>query len=68
MNLTDARIVLTGAAGGIGSATAARLAQAGAKLVLTDLKQEPLERLAVLALVASDSASEGGGAGPPRGN
>lgn len=67
MNLTDARIVLTGAAGGIGSATAAWLAQAGAKLVLTDLKQEPLERLAtnlgpsaVLEAVAADIASEGG--------
>ena len=67
MNLTDARIVLTGAAGGIGSATAARLAQAGAKLVLTDLKQEPLDRLAadlgpssVLELVAADVASGDG--------
>jgi short-subunit dehydrogenase len=67
MNLTDARIVLTGAAGGIGSATAAWLAQAGARLVLTDLKQEPLDRLAehlgpssVLAAVAADIASESG--------
>ena len=67
MNLTDARIVLTGAAGGIGSATAARLAQAGAKLLLTDLKQEPLDRLAadlgptsVLELVAADVASDRG--------
>ncbi|HSC15753.1 MAG TPA: SDR family oxidoreductase [Gammaproteobacteria bacterium] len=67
MNLIDARIVLTGAAGGIGSATAARLAQAGAKLVLTDLEQEPLDRLAaqlgpanVLAAVAADVASDAG--------
>ncbi len=67
MNLTDAHIVLTGAAGGIGSVTAAWLAQAGAKLVLTDLKQEPLERLAtslgpsaVLEAVAADVASEAG--------
>ena len=67
MNLTDARVVLTGAAGGIGSATAARLAQAGAKLVITDLKHEPLDRLAkqigpsnVLAAVAADVASDGG--------
>ena len=70
MNLTDARIVLTGAAGGIGSATAARLAQAGAKLVLTDLKQEPLDRLAadlgpssVLEVMAADVASDDGRAG-----
>jgi short-subunit dehydrogenase len=67
MNLIDARIVLTGAAGGIGSATAARLAQAGAKLVLTDLEQEPLDRLAaqlgppqVLAAVAADVAGDAG--------
>jgi short-subunit dehydrogenase len=67
MNLTDARIVLTGAAGGIGGATAARLAQAGAKLVLTDLKPAPLDRLAaelgqpaVLETVAADLASDAG--------
>jgi short-subunit dehydrogenase len=67
MNLTDARIVLTGAAGGIGSATAARLAQAGAKLVLADLQQAPLDRLAtelghpaVLGTVAADLASDAG--------
>jgi short-subunit dehydrogenase len=67
MNLTDARIVLTGAAGGIGSATAARLAQAGAKLVLADLQQAPLDRLAtelghpaVLGTVGADLASDAG--------
>jgi short-subunit dehydrogenase len=67
MNLPGARIVLTGAAGGIGSATAARLAQAGAKLVLADLKQEPLDRLAaeigkqaVLETVGADVASDAG--------
>jgi len=67
MNLTDARIVLTGAAGGIGSATAGWLAQAGAKLVLADLKQAPLDRLAVdlgpdavLATVAADLAGDAG--------
>jgi short-subunit dehydrogenase len=46
MNPTDARIVLTGAAGGIGSAVARQLAQSGAALLLTDLRQEPLDRLA----------------------
>jgi short-subunit dehydrogenase len=67
MNLTQARIVLTGAAGGIGSATAARLAQAGAKLVLADLQQAPLDRLAaelgqpaVLGTVAADLAGDAG--------
>jgi short-subunit dehydrogenase len=67
MNLTHARIVLTGAAGGIGSMTAGWLANAGAKLVLTDLKQEPLDRLAaqlgpshVLAAIAADVANDGG--------
>jgi short-subunit dehydrogenase len=65
MNLNDARIVITGAAGGIGSAAAARLANAGAKLLLTDVKQEPLNQLAVqlpnvLAAVAADVASEDG--------
>jgi short-subunit dehydrogenase len=67
MNLTDARIVLTGAAGGIGCATAARLAHAGAKLVITDLKQETLERLAmeigpsnVLTAVAADVTTDVG--------
>jgi short-subunit dehydrogenase len=67
MNLTDARIVLTGAAGGIGSATAARLAQAGAKLVIADLNPQPLARLAadlgpdhLLAAVAADVATDAG--------
>jgi short-subunit dehydrogenase len=67
MNLQEARIVLTGAAGGIGSATAAWLASAGARLLPTDLEQEPLDRLAadlgrdaVLATVAADIASEPG--------
>jgi short-subunit dehydrogenase len=67
MNLNEARIVLTGAAGGIGSATADLLARAGAKLILADLKQEALDRLSgdigperVLATVAADIASEPG--------
>ncbi len=58
MNLTDARIVLTGAAGGIGSAIARRLADAGATLLLTDLRQEPLDRLARQA--RPDRAAHGG--------
>ena len=67
MNLTDARIVLTGAAGGIGSATAGWLANAGATLVLADLKQQALDRVAddigaghVLAAVTADVTTDGG--------
>jgi short-subunit dehydrogenase len=67
MNLTDARILLTGAAGGIGSPTAALLAQAGAKLVIADLHLESLARLAaelrrddLLAAVAADVATDTG--------
>lgn len=46
MKLENARVVLTGAAGGIGSAVARRLAAAGSMLLLTDLRREPLDRLA----------------------
>lgn len=46
MNLENARIVLTGAAGGIGSAVAKHLAARGASLLITDVRQEPLDRLA----------------------
>jgi short-subunit dehydrogenase len=67
MNLNEGRIVITGAAGGIGSATACWLANAGSKLVLTDLRQEPLDRLAgeigharVLATVAADISGDAG--------
>jgi short-subunit dehydrogenase len=66
MNLTNARILVTGAGGGIGSATAALLAQSGAKLVIADLQREPLARLAAdlgasaLAAVAADIASDSG--------
>jgi NAD(P)-dependent dehydrogenase (short-subunit alcohol dehydrogenase family) len=43
----DGRCVLiTGATGGIGRAAARRLASEGAKLVLTDLAEEPLQALA----------------------
>lgn len=64
---TAARIVLTGAAGGIGSAVARRLAEAGAELILADLRAEPLERVrASLAakrpvhLVPADVSTEAG--------
>jgi short-subunit dehydrogenase len=67
MKPTDARIVLTGAAGGIGSAVARRLAASGAVLILTDVRQEPLDRLAqelgstsVACAIAADIGSDAG--------
>jgi short-subunit dehydrogenase len=67
MNLTDARIVLTGAAGGIGGTAAHWLAQAGATVLLTDLRQDALDRVAtelgsnaLLGAVAADVASDAG--------
>ncbi|MGW5689802.1 SDR family NAD(P)-dependent oxidoreductase [Streptomyces asiaticus] len=38
--------LITGATGGIGAATAELFAQAGARLVITDVAQEPLQKLA----------------------
>jgi NAD(P)-dependent dehydrogenase (short-subunit alcohol dehydrogenase family) len=43
-DLSGRVVVITGAAGGIGTATAVRLACAGARLVLADLDAERLER------------------------
>jgi len=44
MELRDKNIVLTGAAGGIGSLLAARLAERGARVVLVDANEEPSRR------------------------
>ncbi|MFP3550904.1 SDR family NAD(P)-dependent oxidoreductase [Paraburkholderia sp. SIMBA_049] len=49
--------ILTGAAGGIGSAIALRLASEGARLLITDLDRDGLER------VAEEHASQNSGAG-----
>jgi NAD(P)-dependent dehydrogenase (short-subunit alcohol dehydrogenase family) len=46
MSLKDHVIIVTGAAGNLGAAIAAHLAQAGARLVLADVRAEPLEALA----------------------
>ena len=43
--LTNKRILITGAAGGIGSATAARFVQEGARVVALDRDTQALERL-----------------------
>jgi len=44
--LSDKVVVLTGATGGLGRATAARLAEEGARLVLTDLDEQACKELA----------------------
>lgn len=46
MKICESSILITGAAGGIGSSTARRLGAAGASLLLTDFRAEPLEALA----------------------
>ena len=45
MKIAGSSILITGAAGGIGSATARSLGSRGASLLLTDLRPEPLEQL-----------------------
>jgi short-subunit dehydrogenase len=67
MKLEQARVVLTGAAGGIGSAVARRLAAAGSALLLTDLRHESLDGLASdlssatsVRSVAADVGSDAG--------
>jgi short-subunit dehydrogenase len=45
-SLAGARVVLTGASSGIGSALAAELARAGARLLLTARREERLQRIA----------------------
>lgn len=46
MNLESARVILTGASGRIGSATALALAQSRAQLLLVDRQAEGVQRLA----------------------
>ncbi|MDQ3604535.1 MAG: SDR family NAD(P)-dependent oxidoreductase [Actinomycetota bacterium] len=46
MNLTNASAIVTGGAGGFGSATVRRLAQKGAKVVIADVSDERGEALA----------------------
>jgi NAD(P)-dependent dehydrogenase (short-subunit alcohol dehydrogenase family) len=46
MDLTNASAIVTGGAGGFGSATVRRLAQTGAKVVIADVSDERGEALA----------------------
>jgi len=58
MNLKDARILITGAAGGIGAEAARRLARAGARLVAAD-RNGP-----AIAALCDDIRTQGGRAEP----
>lgn len=54
--LQDKSVILTGAGGGIGQAAALRLAEAGARLVLTDVRDEPLHACRERILAAGGNA------------
>jgi short-subunit dehydrogenase len=58
MNLKNARVLLTGATGGIGAATARELARAGAQLAVADRNGEALQKL------CSEIIAHGGRAQP----
>jgi len=57
MQLHDARIILTGAAGGIGAELALQLAQRGARLALLDRNQSQLEQVAAAIAGTGGSAT-----------
>jgi len=56
MNLKDKRIVLTGAAGGMGSVLAVELAKRGARLALVDANAEALQHLTA-TIAGADAVS-----------
>jgi len=57
MNIEHSNILITGAAGGIGSSTARQLGRAGARLLLTDLRAGPLDELVAELVAAGIDAS-----------
>lgn len=57
--LADRTVILTGAGGGIGRSIAHALAAAGARVALTDLRQEPLDVLAQQIGEAQRAATSG---------
>ena len=59
-DLTGRSALVTGAAGGIGSAVAARVRDAGAAVLVTDLDED------AAAAVAESIAADGGGPRAPR--
>jgi NAD(P)-dependent dehydrogenase (short-subunit alcohol dehydrogenase family) len=56
VKLEQRSAVVTGAAGGIGLATARRLLRDGASVLLADLNQDKLAAAAALAFLAGDDA------------
>jgi short-subunit dehydrogenase len=68
MKLEESSVLITGAAGGIGSAVAKRFSSAGAKLLLTDLRSDTLDTVVARLLAegadvvgaAADIATESG--------
>ncbi|WP_413868944.1 SDR family NAD(P)-dependent oxidoreductase [Albidovulum sp.] len=56
MRFRDKSVIVTGAAGGIGSAIAARFAQEGAQVIVTDVNAEGAEAAAAAIRVAGGSA------------
>lgn len=60
MDLKNKVVIVTGAAGGIGSATAVRLARGGAAVTCVDVDAEGAERSAAAAREAAEAAGSGG--------
>jgi NAD(P)-dependent dehydrogenase (short-subunit alcohol dehydrogenase family) len=58
MDLASASAIVTGGAGGFGSATVNRLAQMGAKVVIADVSDEPGEALVIMHPVSSSNWTE----------